>query len=714
MRSLRHRPLAVCAALALLALATGCGRAGRPDVLLVTLDTTRADRLGCYGYGEPTSPAIDRLAAESYVFDNAFTTNPITLPAHTSLLTGTYPLSHGVRNNSSYRVRESVTTLAEILGVRGYQTAAVVGAFVLDSQFNLDQGFDRYDDEVGRDWSRDEVDRRRANAFGFAERKANLVTRAALDWLADAGDEPFFLWLHYFDPHEPRNAPEPHASRFADPYDAEIAYTDEQLGKVFEALRARGRWQDTLVVVAADHGEGLLEHSEPTHSLRIFDATMRVPWILRVPGRPGGVRIPGLVSLVDVLPTVLELLGIESPAEVQGVSLVASLDGAGGDAERQVYMESLVGRLDYGWGELRGLRTLREKLIHGPRPHYYQVDIDPGEVYDRAAREPAAVERLTRELARRMSQWSRPEALEAVASLDPDTLGKLVSLGYVGGTQAGASRSITDRLEAGSERADPHQQGHLFDLYSIATEYLRVDDTERGIRELQGILDTDPDFVAAITSLGAAYLLNLRQPRRAREVLERSLAIEPQQAAAHFYLSQIASAEGDAEKARRHAEAILTFEPHHFGALLQLGRVYSWENDLERAVEHFQLAREINPESVPNLIGLGATLLLRGEVDEAGRHLRAALELEPQNPKLLYLVAVWYTENGNPGRARLFLERTVAADPRHAKAHLLLAKMLLDDGETAKAGEILDAAERLPLAPAQRQEAETLRERFGG
>ncbi len=699
--------------------AGGCGRERPPDVLVVTFDTTRADRLGCYGYEEPTSPVIDSLAAESYVFDNAFTTHPITLPAHTSIFTGTYPLAHGVRNNSSYRVREGVTTLAEILSSRGYQTAAVVGAFVLDSQFNLDQGFDHYDDDVGRDWSRDEIASRQANAFGFAERKANLVTRAALDWIETAGDQPFFLWLHYFDPHEPRNAPEPHSSRFVDPYDAEVAFADEQVGKVFDALRERRRWQNTMVAFLADHGEGLLQHSEPTHSLRIFDSTMRVPWVLRVPGRPGGRRISDLVSVIDVLPTILELLGIESPAEVQGISVAARLDddrpqAADADDERQIYMESLVARLDYGWGELRGLRTPREKLIHGPKPRYYQVGEDPGEVYDRANQEPAAVERLTRDLARKMSRLSVPEALEAAAALDPDTLGKLVSLGYVGGTQGGASREITDRLEPGSERADPHEKGHLFDLYAVAVEYLRVEDTERGIRELRGILATDPEFAAAMTSLGAAYLVNLRQPERAKEILERSLAIEPNQASAHFYLSQIASVEGDAEKVRRHAEAILSFEAHHFGALFQLGHYYTSTNDLERAAEHFDLAREIVPDHVGNLMALSGTLMRLGRLEEAGAPLRAALEIEPLNSRLLFLVSVWYLEGDDPVRARQFLERTVTADPTHGRAFVFLARLLVNDGEMDAARQALDVAEQLPLPPVSMQEAAALRAALDG
>lgn len=313
--------------LALVLLLCGCGGEDRMNVLLVTFDTTRADRLGCYGYSEPTSPNIDELAAAGALFTDAICTNPITLPSHTSIMTGTYPIFHGVRDNSTFVVRDSVVTLAEVFAREGYQTAAITASFVLDSRFNLDQGFADYNDRVAEGWSKDEIEIRAANAFGFAERKANLVTTAAIDWLRKPRSKPFFLWLHYFDPHQPVNPPEPHHSRFSEPYAGEIAYMDEQFGHVLTELKSRGEFEHTLIVLVADHGEGQMDHSEPTHSLLIFDSTMRVPLIFHMPGAPAGLVLDELASGIDVMPTILDLLELEIPADVQGYSLAPLIRG---------------------------------------------------------------------------------------------------------------------------------------------------------------------------------------------------------------------------------------------------------------------------------------------------------------------------------------------------------------------------------------------------
>ncbi|MCK5378164.1 MAG: sulfatase, partial [Acidobacteria bacterium] len=435
---------------------SACG-ADPPNVVLITIDTTRADHVGCFGYSEPTTPNIDRLAEEGVLFTKAFTTNPVTLPAHTSILTGTYPLFHGVRDNSTYVVNDEVTTLAEILKERGYRTAAFVGAFVLDGIFNLDQGFDTYDDDVGRDWAKDEIERRAANAFGFDERKANLVTHSAQAWLKTRPSGPFFLWAHYFDPHQPLNPPDPHRSRFTDPYDAEIAFVDEQLGELLRSLRVDGSYDNTVIVVVADHGEGLMDHGEPTHSLFIFDSTMHVPLVIK-PVAPSALSVvDGLVSTVDIVPTILEMVGAEVPDSVQGRSLMPAMAGDPIPEDRSVYMESLTARLACGWGELRGLRNLSEKLIYGPKPRLYNVDEDPGEVFDLAQSDADGVQRVTGELEEAIALWRSPDSSRAVAGADPETLERLRALGYVTGAAAQAA-SVTEDLEDVIGMVDPHEK----------------------------------------------------------------------------------------------------------------------------------------------------------------------------------------------------------------------------------------------------------------
>jgi arylsulfatase A-like enzyme len=465
------------------ALLSSCAGDDRPNVLLITLDTTRADHLGCYGYGPPTTPNIDRIAAESWVFDHVYATNPITLPSHTSIMTGTYPMAHGTRDNSPFVVPDRVTTLAEVLEQAGYETAAIVASFVLDSRFNLDQGFDSYEDNVGAQWSIDEVRVRAANEFGFSERKANLVTAAALDWLERPHRRPFFLWLHYFDPHEPINPPEPHQSRFTEAYDAEVAFADEQLGRFLDALRRHGELDSTIVIITADHGEGLTDHDEPTHSLLIFDSTMHVPLIIRPPGGRPSSRIAPIASIVDIAPTLLDMLGIEIPAEVQGRSLVPVMGGGADWPDRFVYMESLVARLQCGWGELRGLRSGTEKLIHGPKPRYYRVDTDPQEIYDLASQQPQRMAELTSELDRALEHWRGPETAAVTAPLDDSALAKLQALGYIAGSVA-APVGLDRSLATDAALDDPHDMQRLFNLFSIALEDLRRGEHLVGIRRL--------------------------------------------------------------------------------------------------------------------------------------------------------------------------------------------------------------------------------------
>ncbi len=699
--------------IAILLLMCGCAREERLNVLLVTLDTTRADRLGCYGYSEPSSPNIDELAVESALFTQAYCTNPITLPSHASILTGTYPLFHGARDNSTFVVREDVTTLAETLADVGYETTAIIGAFVLDSRFNLDQGFARYDDRLAEGWSKDEMEMRAVNAFGFAERKANLVTSAALEWLKRPRSGPFFLWLHYFDPHQPVNPPEPHHSRFSEPYVGEIAFADEQLGHVLAELKNQNEYNRTLIVITADHGEGLMDHGEPTHSLLVFDSVMRVPLIVRMPGELSGRRLDQLTSIVDIMPTILDLLGLEVPSDVQGRSLASLIRGSNSPpAARAIYMESLVPDLQCGWGALRALRTADEKLIHGPKPRFYRVDEDPGEVYNLAAREPEAVERLTAELDRRMRLWSTAEAAGSMSPPDEETLRKLSALGYIGRT-GGAQREIAHSLADVQSKDDPHEKSWLFDLIGVATENIRSGFDLEGIRQLQQVLSGDPDNPAALTYLAKAYLMKAMQPERAREYFERSLAVDPDQEEAHYYMCRILRTMGDLEGARRHAESILAFQPHAVPALYELAGIYESEGDPARAREQLRKVLEFDASNVGALLELGLSHARQKEHEEAGPYFKRALDLEPNNPSVLYNVGIWYWQGEDVAEALASLSRAVTADPSHPNAHYVLGRLLYEQKQTARARKVLLKAKKLGLREDRRQAVDDMLQSIG-
>lgn len=414
-----------------------CAHPPTQNLLLVSVDTTRADRLTPYGYSLPTSPNIEDLARHGAVFLNAYTHAPTTLPAHSSLLTGLLPPAHGVRANGRFRLDPVHLTLAEILRSHGFQTAAVVGAMPLDQRFGLDQGFDTYDGDFGGrleargDWL--------GHPFSVLERRAEDVTDRALTWL-EGRREPWFLFVHYFDPHRPHRAPEPYSTQFEDPYDAEIAYTDSQIGRLLSAVERQPG--STLIVLTADHGEGLGEHGEEAHNRYLYNSTVRVPLVFALAGRiAAGGRLDSTVSHVDILPTILELLGIEAPPTLAGRSLATTLVGGEPTPERPVYNETLEWALNIDQGiRVRAMVSGHYKIVRSDVEkendsfsvlELYDLKEDPHERRNLALLQPD----LRSALAERLDQWSRDleaSAFEAERYEASDSmLEGLRSLGYV-------------------------------------------------------------------------------------------------------------------------------------------------------------------------------------------------------------------------------------------------------------------------------------------
>jgi arylsulfatase A-like enzyme len=397
------------------AAARGTLFAPRPlGLVIVTLDTTRADRLPAYGFGGVATPALDGLASRGAVFDEAISVAPLTLPAHTSLFTGLYPPHHGVRDNTDRALDPAHATLARILHNRGFQTAAFVGSIVLSADRGLSQGFDVYDDgrENGgppprRRTGREVVDRARA-------------------WIDGLTGRPFFLWVHLYDVHAPQTVPVAFRRASGDQYEGGIAYVDAQVGRVLDALAERHLLSKTVIVVAGDHGESLGEHGEQTHGIFLYDSTLHVPLILSAPGLAAA-RVRGATSLVDVMPTVLRLLGVAAPAQRDGVSLVSALT-LGRVPEHAIYAESLYAA-HFGWGSLRMVRDGRFTFIDAPTPELYDVDADPRERLNVADAHIATAVALRREL---LDMAEDPSPSGDGARLSADRLRALEALGYVG------------------------------------------------------------------------------------------------------------------------------------------------------------------------------------------------------------------------------------------------------------------------------------------
>ena len=411
-------------------------------VVLITLDTTRADRLSPYGFGSAPMPALDRLAREGVVFDQATTVAPLTLPAHASLFTGLLPPRHGVRDNAGAPLSEEQVTLAEILAARGYRTAAFVGSAILDPDRGLRQGFEEYR-SVPRN-----PDDRFSNLGRVVHRSASAVLDDALLWLADVNDSPFFLWTHLYDPHHPYEAPEPFASRH-DPYVAEIAYADSQIARLLDALDHRGVLDRALVIVTADHGESLGDHREMDHGIFLYEGVTHIPLIIRASGVAPR-RIADIVRITDIMPTILDLLGLPQPA-VDGVSLGGLMRGLS-EPEREAYAESLYPQT-HGWAPLFALRRDRFKFIDAPQPELYDLWLDPFEernVFDHRRKLATVLQACLRIQAQR-GLWT-----VAGAPVDSELDARLAALGYV-------SRPPPEIRERNTLLPDPKECNGVFE-----------------------------------------------------------------------------------------------------------------------------------------------------------------------------------------------------------------------------------------------------------
>ncbi len=462
--SARNRAISVCLITALTGVAlsiagcgdeTGTGSKGVPvaslsavaqpgaacgmNVLLVTLDTVRPDRLGCYGCESAETPTIDALAQHAVLFEDAVAPAPITLPSHATMVTGLYPPNHGVRDNGLSALDQRHRTLAEALSDAGYETAAFVSSFTLDARYGLDQGFGLYDFTA--------TPPRGAPAGALADRRdAAAVTDAAIEWLRERSarrdTRPFFLWVHYFDAHIPYDSPYSTLERFSDrPYDGEIAYIDANLARLVEELRSGRSIDETLVAVVSDHGEGLGEHGESTHGLLLHEATMRVAFFLSCPALfDAAYRVDdSVVSLVDLTPTLEQLLGLPVPAPVDGVGLAAEIPGP----DRTVYIETMLPFYSAHAGPLTGMRRHRDKLVKGGRPEYYDIVADPGELQNRYAADDPAVQELTLALRNIESTFDETVHPEARA-VSPEEAERLRSLGYTSATTSAEGTELPD------------------------------------------------------------------------------------------------------------------------------------------------------------------------------------------------------------------------------------------------------------------------------
>ena len=638
------------------------------NVIVITLDTMRWDRLGAYGDRSAQTPNLDRLAAEGVLFEQASTSAPLTLPAHSTLFTSLLPPKHGVRDNGGYVLDPRHSTLATQLKAGGWSTGAFIGAFVLDSKFGLDQGFDTYFDQF-------DISKYKSVSLGDVARVGGEVVDQALPWLEKQRDGRFFAWLHLYDAHSPYDAPEPFKSRFRQqPYAGEVSYVDHQVGRILQWLDSSGLAERTIVIAVGDHGESLNEHREGTHGLFIYDATVRIPFIVRTPfSGTAGRRVAGTVRSEDMMPTVLDLVGRTGPAAMQGASLVPLMTGTATDLNLDAYSESLYAYNHYGWSDLKALRSGRFKYIATTKPELYDLERDPGELTNVYAERRSLAERMAAELARVAAE--APANPDAPATVDPETRERLAALGYIG------SFSNTAR-KPGEQRPDPKEKIDIFNLMMSAHETNGKGDSQTAIDRLTRVLEMDPNIVDAWLMLGNEYYRSRNLPA-AVERYKRALQLKPDFDLATINLASAYRALGDYEAALVGFERYLELDPKNAWVRYQMGELFVDLDQLDKAEEAFEqaLADDTRVASARNALGVVA--LKRGDLAAAEQQIRAAIAQKPDVKLAHFNLALLAEARGDVATAIREYQAEIDNQRNAYKAAFNLAKLHEQRGDAA-------------------------------
>lgn len=648
-----------------------CGSGGRDaspiypgaNLLLITVDTLRADRLGSYGYEPAETPRLDRLAAAGIRFEEVVAPAPLTLPSHASLMTSMNPPSHGIRDNAAFEISAGAHMLAELLRTAGYETGAFVGAYVLHSRWGLNRGFDIYEDRF--DYVESGAQQR------VVERLGEEVVEPVLDWLAHPREAPFFAWVHLYDPHDPYKAPDPFGSRFAgQPYDGEVAYSDFQVGRILDALSRSGNSDKTLVVVTSDHGESLGDHDESTHGFFLYDPTVLVPLIFRLPdGHAAGLVVPEQVRLIDVAPTILDLLELGSPASFEGQSLLPYLSGEGGKAgpARAAYTETYVPRFHFGWQELHGLRRDGYKYILAPRPELYLLSADPAETENLIETQPqrAAAMRAELEALRGPAGDVRPGELSA------EDARRLQALGYIG-------QAPSDLPEG--PLADPKDKIGLYRRFNTGTGLLTAGQAAAAEEVLEKVVSEDPTMATAHLTLGSARSAQGDYPG-AIEAFEAALELHPgyELALAGLGLSQLRM--GDRMAARPTFDRLLAREPGNVSAHLQLGQMDLEEQNLPSALQHFEAILATHDNVPAAHFGVGVAAVQLGNVPRAAAALERTAAMVPGYRQVHYYLALVAEARGHAAKAVEEYRAEVANHPDHYESWFNLSLLLAEAGD---------------------------------
>jgi choline-sulfatase len=666
-------------------------------LVFVTIDTLRADRLGAYGNTTVATPNMDRLAREGAIALHASAHVPLTRPSHISMFTGLYPDEHGIRDNVSPPLAERTPVLADILQQRGFNTSAFVSSIVLSKQSGLGRGFKLYSDqfEIGED------DARFLNTI---QKRGDATVDEAVRWLREPGTERRFAWIHLYDPHDPYEPPEPYAGRYEGrPYDGEVAWSDDLVGRLDAALAAAGLREDTLFIVTSDHGEGLEEHGEAVHGFFVYETTLRVPFLARGPGIAAGTRLGVVARSVDVLPTVLDLLGFaDQIPPVSGRSLAPGLAGKQMD-DQPVFAESLVPLVHYGWSDLRALRDGPWKYILAPRPELYNLESDPGELQNLIEQQPARARSLRAGLEQRLRR-EQAAAVQtgATASVPPDLLEKLGALGYVSAGAGSAPRASgadpKDKIDEyktlntlmreglvnlreGRYAASLAQFERLFGRgidsfeshYYAARALMGLKRWPQAAAHYEGAIKRLPTYTAAYLGLADAHLGD-GKTTSALDAVRRGLKVAPDDPRLIEREGDIGRRLGDASLAVRSYERVADLAPRDALIRVKLGELY---RDMGQPVAAARLLREaikLDPvASYWNSLGM----VLGGSGDSIGSEqaFREALARDATNAQYAYNLGLVLARQNKRDEAASQFRRALELDPRFAAARQRLSEL---------------------------------------
>jgi tetratricopeptide (TPR) repeat protein len=633
------------------------------------------------------------------------------LPAHASILTGRFPPEHGVRDNGGFFLGPEQTTLAEMLGPQGFKTGGFVAAYVLDAKWGIGQGFETYFDDF-------DMSKSRGRSLGEIQRPANEVVDKALPWMDSVKEQPFFAWLHFYDPHTPYAPPEPYRTKYqGHPYRGEVAFTDSQVGRVVEFLESRGLLERTVIAVLGDHGESLGDHGEDAHGFFIYEAATHVPFIIRAPlGSAKGRRVADPVRTVDLLPTVLDLMALPPAQQVAGKSLVPLMTGATIELGLEGYAEAMSPLHHYGWSDLRALRAGRYKLIDAPRPELFDIESDPKETTNIFDARRTVGDGMVARLREIESAFEKAPTAAPPEDVDPEVRQRLAALGYVGSFVATSNDSRSDR-------ADPKDKIELFNLMGTARDLGREEGGfDRAVGMLKQVVTADPKVIDAWVSLGNLYFKEGRY-RESIEHFRKTLELKPDYDIAVINMAHAFRRLGDDAAAMAGYERYLQLDPRDAYVRYQVGEVFLDRGDIDRAEQVFKQALELDPKVAAATNALGVIAYRRGDPASAEKLIREAitvkddvrlarynlaliaegrgdllnaereyleeLKLHPDSYMAAFNLSLLYERSGQRDLRLDALKMSVDGNPAFAEGHIFLAKAYLERGSN------LDEASKL-------------------